>query len=130
MLLASLFSTETAEVWCRAAVGATMDTDDDAGPYFACPQTAGTPQRETISHASHTVTGSAEHPAITASSQDSSIVDEPTFSLPQHGLPIVPAFCIRIAVLWETVVYLSKEGSLPLCSIRFPNPPPRGPPVF
>ena len=34
MLLASLFSTETTEVWCRVVVGAAIDADDDDGPYF------------------------------------------------------------------------------------------------
>jgi len=130
MLLASLFSIETAEVWCRVAVGATIDTDDDDGPYFACRQTASVPQRELTTHAGHAVLGSAEHTVLSAASQDSFIVDEPTFSLPQHWLPVVPDLCTRIIVAWGAVVYLTEASILPVGSVLLPGPLSRGPPVF
>ena len=69
MLLASLFSTETAEVWCRVATGATIEADDDDGPYFTCRAHAGAARVGGPTHAqdgepSRTGAFTSPHPTI------------------------------------------------------------------
>lgn len=131
MLLACLFSTEAAEVWCRVAVGATMDADDDDGPCFACrPAGGGYTGRRDGPATDHAQSGGsrAERASVAVAARDGSVVDEPTFILPHVGGAVIPALVSRITVVTEAVVYGVEARGPPAHSARYVLPPPRAPP--
>lgn len=117
LLLASLCSTETAEVWCRVAVGASASADDDDGPYFTC-----RPSRNTAQ-----VGGPVA--VLSAADGDSRIVDEPAFCLPQFDAVVRPAPLTRPIVTAEAITRASETRGPPAWTGRFVRPPPRGPPL-
>ena len=117
LILVSLVSTETAEVWCRVAVGATLDTDDDDSLYF---QGQG---RIT------SVSGNLTSDLLSAAPANCSLVDEPTFHLPHLTVVAGPVWSPRINIVAETVVYASQPRPPAAKLIRFVRPPPRAPPA-
>jgi len=130
MLLAALFSTETAEVWCRVAVGATAEVDDDDGPYFTCRSDGGRahfggPPARPIETARQDL-GYAQE---TATASTANIVDVPTFSLPQLDVIVPPAIFGPIVVPASTVFCTPETRGPPIRAGRFVRPPPRAPPV-
>lgn len=130
MLLASLFSTETAEVWCRVATGATIEADDDDGPYFTCRAHAGAARVGGPTASSPaTARQSGGHASVSAAFSNASIVDEPTFSLPQLDLIVLPAVFGRVVAPTKAVTRTAATGSPPLWAGRFVRPPPRAPPL-
>jgi len=139
-LLAALSSTEAAEVWCRVAVGATMDRDDDDGPYFTYRQAADITCRQAanITQArpgdkdgvrSPVRRPTAERSSVSSAPRDGCVVDEPTFSLPRFGLSVAPGILPRISVSTVTVAYAVEMRGPPTQSGRFVRPPPRAPPA-
>ena len=116
LLLASLLSTETAEVWCRAAVGATMEADDDDGPTFVC--------RHSVS-----ISSAATPAAFMAAASSGAIVDEPAFHLPPFGMVVHPGVFPRVRVVRQAVAYAPETRGPDAPSSRFARPPPRGPPA-
>ena len=117
LILVSLVSTETAEVWCRVAVGATLDTDDDDSLYFRS-QGKITP-----------VSGKLTRAFLSAAPSDSAIVDEPTFNLPPLYIVTGPLWTPHICIVGETVVYAAETREPAARLIRFVRPPPRAPPI-
>lgn len=128
MLLPALLCTETAEVWCRVAVGATMDTDDDDGAYFTSrmfSSVENTPHRTDTSARSLAVS----HPQCSISATNGgSVVDEPTFSLP-HSIIVPPDAFLHVEVVAETIARTVETRGPRANSVRFARPPPRAPPV-
>ena len=118
LVLASLVSTETAEVWCRVAVGATLDADDDDSLYFQ-----GQGRTTTVSEAM------LARALLSAAPIDCSLVDEPTFNLPQLILVAGPLWTPHISIASETVAYAPETRSAAVKLIRFVRPPPRAPPI-
>ena len=117
LVLASLVSTETAEVWCRVAVGATLDADDDDSLYFQ-----GQGQTTVVS-------GKLTRALLSAAPIDCSLVDEPTFNLPQLILVAGPLWTPHISIASEIVSYAPETRSAAVKLIRFVRPPPRAPPI-
>lgn len=130
MLLASLFSTETAEVWCRLAVGATVEVDDDDSPYFTC-RPYGSAAPGDGPPACHPETGrqAVGDASVSATSSDVSIMDEPTFSLPQLDVIVLPGTVGQGIASTRAMTRAAETRGPPTQAGRFVRPPPRAPPL-
>ena len=122
MLLPALLCTETAETWCRVAVGAAVETDDDDGPSFSCRQfSAGHPEQRTGAF--------VRTASVSENPHNSSIVDEPAFSLP-HSIMVPPSvFPHSEAAAVQTLVRAIETYKPFAKSPCFVRPPPRAPPL-
>jgi len=126
MLLVSAFSTETAETWCRVALGATVDLDDDDGLSFVC--------RPVPAHnesARRTGRNAPAQPNYADAVGGRTMPDAPAYPLPALTGYILPTPCERVVILWAAAIaYPLETRGPPLAERAFARPPPRAPPIL
>lgn len=128
MLLVSAFSTETAEIWCRVALGATVDLDDDDRFSFVCrsaPANAEGRYSETARR------DGKNAPACADALGDRTMPDAPAYPLPAFTAYTLPTSCDRVATPWTMAIeYELETRGPPLAERSFARPPPRAPPIL
>ena len=124
MLITSVLSTETVEVWSRVAVGSTADMDDDDGPYVSNqPASAGT----------HALDASTSAVAAKAAVQEG----DRTLARPRDfqwtastiDVAVAPAPVTPFAVPTSTVSYNVDTRGPPTRPDLDHGPSPRAPPL-